>query len=504
VVILGRRYGTSSPTRIATVKTGAHGTWSRKVKPSIETTYQARFGSALSRSVTVGVKPAVTVSQLDDGTIWTHIAAGRSFLGQSVELQRQDGSVWTTIAKAKLGMHSSAVFAAPISTGTETVRIAMSVNQAGSGFLGATSNPLLFRSSFVTLKPTELKVAYGNRIGLTGRISSKQAGQIVTIEGWKYSASVPAVRTVVITRAGGFWNTSDKPAIRMSYQATWNGNESGKVVVGVQAAITIQQMGNGHVGTHVSAGRSLAGTTIQLQAWRLGAWTTLDQLPLSRAGDAMFPKPIAKGDASLRIALSVNQAGAGYLGSISRTLTYRTNFVSLTASSTKVLFGNWVALSGQISGLKRGETIAIRADSYGTSAPTKIGTVTAGSGGHWSFKVSPTIQTGYVARWGSSYSDKLLIGVKPLATLSMLSDGRISTHIAAGRSFTGRQVQLQKFTAGTGWRTIAQMPLNGNSSVIFPAVSAPGSATLRIAMSVNQAGVGFLGTISRAFRYHGG
>ena len=62
-------------TKIATTKTRAGGAWSYKVKPSISTTYQARLGATISRNLTIGVKPAVTVSQLGDGTIWTHIAA---------------------------------------------------------------------------------------------------------------------------------------------------------------------------------------------------------------------------------------------------------------------------------------------------------------------------------------------------------------------------------------------------------------------------------------------
>jgi hypothetical protein len=502
VTLLSRRFGTSAPTEIATVKTGAGGRWSRRIKPTIETSYQARSGSAVSRSVEVDVKPAVTVSQLGDGTIWTHIAAGHSFTGQSVELQLQAGATWTTIAKATLDAQSSAVFGAPISTGSETVRIAMSVNQAGSGFLGANSNPLLYQSSFVTLTPTSPRVLYGATIELTGRVSSRQANQIVTLLGWKYGHSAPTRSTTVVTRAGGYWNTSDKPVIRTTYQAQWSGNESAKIVIGVQPAVTVKQLASGGIWTHVAAGHSLTGTIVQLQLQHPGGvWATIDQLPLKPNGNVTFPAPGTSGTQTLRIAMSVNQAGAGYLGATSHTLLYRTKFVSIAAGTTKVLFGNAVVLSGQISGLRSGEAITILGWKYGHSAPAKIGTVKTGPGGHWTFKVSPRIQTGYAARWASSDSDRVLIGVQPLATLTMLTDGRISTHIAAGRSFTGQKVQLQQFTTAGGWQTIEEMPLNANSSVIFPALSTSASPTLRIAMSVNQTGVGFLGTTSHEFVY---
>ena len=101
--------------------------------------------------------------------------------------------------------------------------------------------------------------------------------------------------------------------------------------------------------------------------------------------------------------------------------------------------------------------------------------------------------------------EKVTIGVEPLATLTTFADGRIATRIQAGHSFAGRKVQLQELGQGqAGWRTIQQMPLNANSRVVFPALSTSGDVTLRIALSVNQAGVGFLGSTSHPFTYHGG
>ena len=148
------------------------------------------------------MKPAVTVSQLGDGTIWTHIAAGHSFLGQPVELQKQvrheldDGLEGHT--ERNVEHHVPGAVAA----GTETVRVAFSVNQAGAGFLGANSNPLLFHAQLVTLLPTAQKVLYGNRVALSGRITSHQAGQIVTILACKYGHSSPEKATIVLTRNG--------------------------------------------------------------------------------------------------------------------------------------------------------------------------------------------------------------------------------------------------------------------------------------------------------------
>ena len=51
--------------------------------------------------------------------------------------------------------------------------------------------------------------------------------------------------------------------------------------------------------------------------------------------------------------MSVNQAGAGYLGTTSHQLAYQTKFVSLAIPATKVLFGNSLRLSGQVSSPKK-------------------------------------------------------------------------------------------------------------------------------------------------------
>jgi hypothetical protein len=504
VAIFSRRFGHAKMAKLAIVKTGSSGRWSFQVKPSINTSYQARVGATVSRSLTVGVKPAVTVSQLGDGTIWTHIAAGQSFMGQQVELQKQVDGAWSTVSKAVLNARSSVTFMAPVTARTETVRIAFSVNQAGAGFLGANSDPLLYHAVFVSLAPAASKVLYGNRLELAGRISSHQGGQIIQILAREYGTSAPLKSTIVLTRDGGFWNTSVEPSVGTTYQARWGANGSRKLVVGVEPAVTVTQLIGGGIRTHVSAGRSFAGKSVELQQFQLGlGWKTLTQLPLKRNNTAIFAAPIKTGSATLRIAMSVNEAGIGYLGASSHPLAYHTKFVSLAASVTKVLFGKALVLSGQISARTSGESITILGWKYGHSAPTKIGVVKTVKNGRWSLRVRPGIQTGYVARWGASDSTKILIGVEPLATLTQLADGRVSTHIAAAGSFAGRKVQLQQLQLGLGWRTVTQMPLNHNSSAIFPTLATVGAnSTLRIAMSVNEAGAGFLGTTSHAFIYH--
>ena len=77
-------------------------------------------------------------------------------------------------------------------------------------------------------------------------------------------------------------------------------------------------------------------------------------------------------------------------------------------------------------------------------------------------------------------------------------DGRLATRVAGARSFAGRFVQLQRRTAAGRWVTVKRLRLNGRSAGLFRAAVLPrGTSTVRIAMSVNQAGAGYLAGFSR-------
>jgi hypothetical protein len=124
---------------LATVLTGAGGTWSLGVKPVIGTTYKVLAGSG-SAVTTVSVHPAVSLVVLRRGGFSTHVAAARSFQGRIVQLQRRlaDGR-WRTISRNRLSSRSTAVFHPAVPRGRSLLRVAFSVNQAGPGYLAGFS-----------------------------------------------------------------------------------------------------------------------------------------------------------------------------------------------------------------------------------------------------------------------------------------------------------------------------------------------------------------------------
>jgi hypothetical protein len=97
----------------------------------------------MSAPNTVAVHPRVTLSLLRSGHFLTRVTAGHSFAHRVVQLQRLRNGRWVTIKRIRLGARSRVEFRATLPKGRSTLRVAFSVNQAGAGYLGGASRPLL-------------------------------------------------------------------------------------------------------------------------------------------------------------------------------------------------------------------------------------------------------------------------------------------------------------------------------------------------------------------------
>lgn len=356
----------------------------------------------------------------------------------------------------------------------------------------------------LTLSAATTRVLYGHPVTLSGRLKNVAAGQPVSI--WaRRGVGSPVRAATVTTRAGGRWAFEARPRIGTSYTAHWRSIVSRTAAVGVQPRIRGGELGDGSIRATVEAGRSFAGRSVQLQEQSGGAWTTIRRKALDKHSAAVF---VALAEpARLRIAMSVNQAGVGYLGSRSRPFRYRppaparqAEALTMAPSSFRVLYGGIVALTGRLANGHAGERVTIQARHYGTSAPVVVGTAVTDARGNWSLRVHPAIQTTYRAVRGKRHSRRITIGVSPLITLRELSNGYIVAHVAAGRSFHNRRVKLQQLTAAGIWSTVKQKALNRASTAVF-GIALP-TSQVRVTMSVNQAGAGYLGSISHAMIYH--
>jgi hypothetical protein len=324
VAILAQPYADPAMGRLTTITTRADGRWSYRARPETATSFRARWGSTESRTVTVGVRPAVSVRVLEDGSILARVRGGHSFAGRWIKLQRRLASgQWQTLRQHQLDAVSSARFAVPLRAGSGSLRIAMSVNQAGAGYLGTLSHTLVYHAYSLTLSPSSFRVPYGNSTLLSGRLMNAHAGQVIAIDAWPYGASAPTRIGTALTGESGRWSYRARPTIQTAYQAHWGPIESSpRIVVGVRPAVSIQELGNGHVVTRVTAGRSMRGRVIKLQNWMPNTgWQTVETKHLDAHSTAIFAIPFPT--LAIRFRMSVNQAGSGYLDTASHLLIYR-------------------------------------------------------------------------------------------------------------------------------------------------------------------------------------
>jgi|SRR5919204_1197621 plastocyanin len=168
-------------------------------------------------------------------------------------------------------------------------------------------------------------VVYGQSIALSGTVSSGKPNEKVTIYQQPYPQTSFAEMTTVLTTTGGAWNllVSPAPKILTQYEAKWSGRTS--VVVGVQVRPRIRlAYRRGRFTTAVFAANSHAGRFVLAQRLsRFGQWVTRKKVKLGGRSTASFRLTLPKGRSRIRVAMSVNQAGAGYLAGYSPTITVR-------------------------------------------------------------------------------------------------------------------------------------------------------------------------------------
>ena len=349
------------------------------------------------------------------------------------------------------------------------------------------------------LRVSSFRVLYGERLSITGRVSTHAAGQRVEILAQPLGRPLARVGTVV-SGAEGYWSYRAKPSIQTVYSAQVGTKKSRALTVGVQPAITVNELGDGKLAVRVLGGRRFSGRAVELQQpAKGGSWHTVVQEKLTSNSSAVFA--ISLPTSKVRVAMSVNQAGAGYLGTTSHPFLYHAYSLTIKPSSYRVLFGNPISLTGKLVGGRPGQTITILQQQYRRSAPIVLASVRTRAHGLWSFRIKPVIQVSFHAEWsGTKLSPIVKVGVQPEITVRELPNGHLLAHIYGAVGFKGRLLQLQQRMPDGSWKTVIQKPINYKSEALF--TTAPSATTVRVAISVNEAGAGYLGSSSNPVRYH--
>ena len=103
VFVLGRPSGTQAFNQLDMATTTAKGVWSYTASPSIQTSYQARWGAVTSAIVTVKVRPKITLAlesrTATRGTFSVQVEGNRPFTGKRVLIQRITASGPATVKR---------------------------------------------------------------------------------------------------------------------------------------------------------------------------------------------------------------------------------------------------------------------------------------------------------------------------------------------------------------------------------------------------------------------
>jgi hypothetical protein len=126
----------------------------------------------------------------------------------------------------------------------------------------------------------------------------------------------------------------------------------------------------------------------------------------------------------------------------------------------------------------------------------QLATVLTTTNGVWDFVVKPTLLTTYEAHWKTLVSAKIGLAMRPNVLFSA-SKGMGIVKVKTNHSLQGRKVFVQRFTRFGQWVKMKRVILGRSSQRLFYLRLPSGTYTLRVFMSYNQVGAGYLDGYSR-------
>jgi len=175
----------------------------------------------------------------------------------------------------------------------------------------------------VTIGAAQPILTFGQATHVGGAVSSKQAGQTVTVWAQPYGQVSAVLVATLLTGANGAWDLPVQPTTLTSYQARWKSSVSATIQVAMRPAMRFSA--NRRVGfIRLSADRSLAGRKVYVQRLtRFGEWVKIRRVILGSGSKKRFFLHLKKGNYFLRVVISTNEAGAGYQEAFSNTVHIR-------------------------------------------------------------------------------------------------------------------------------------------------------------------------------------
>jgi hypothetical protein len=158
---------------------------------------------------------------------------------------------------------------------------------------------------------------FGDAVTLSGTVSSKAAGEKVTVIS--RPTGLPEAQTIVTTTTGGTWSLQIQPRVKTVYQAQYDTASSSPVTVSIRPRITLQKVGRHQYLVVVLSARSMAGKTVNITRWlpRRGyvsfRTATLQAIPRTPTSSVAYLTTLVNLGTKLRIFVSASQIGSDYL-----------------------------------------------------------------------------------------------------------------------------------------------------------------------------------------------
>jgi plastocyanin len=168
--------------------------------------------------------------------------------------------------------------------------------------------------------------------------------------------------------------------------------------------------------------------------------------------------------------------------------------VTLALSVPIVDYGTQITLSGAVSSATANESVEIDQQPWGQASPTQLAIVKTGPGGVYSFNVTPSIYTTYVARWKNVASSSVVAQVAPKIRLLPGGQGYMKAVVSSPVSLWNHHLYLQRLSQFGQWVNIAPLTLGQLNGRLFRPLSylPKGISHIRVFLTVNQAGNGLL------------
>jgi plastocyanin len=171
--------------------------------------------------------------------------------------------------------------------------------------------------------------------------------------------------------------------------------------------------------------------------------------------------------------------------------------ITIGTATPIIDYGQSTHISGAVSNAKAGETVTVWAQPYGAVSPVQIATLLTSTNGVWDLVVKPTLLTTYQAHWKTTVSQQVGVELRPAIAFSTFKRyGAVK--VKSDRSLKGKKVYLEKFTRFHEWVKVKGVILgNGSSKRFLLGLPKGHRYAVRIFMSLNQVGVGYLDGYSR-------